>query len=203
MDFDLKGVVFNRARKYRLNILMVFATYWMRTELWLRGVQILERASFWGRCKFVRYPNSIIKIGKKCSFRSDRSSNLAGVYMPCTISTLRRGAEIVIGDECGFSGVVIGAVSSILVGDRVMVGVNSFISDSDWHNVDPCHRTKKNKSGKAVVIEDDVWIGGNVIVLKGVRIGEKSVIGANSVVVRDIPANVVAAGNPCKVVRTL
>lgn len=54
-----------------------------------------------------------------------------------------------------------------------------------------------------ITIGDNVWLGGNVVVTPGVTIGENSVIGAGSVVVKDIPANVVAAGNPCKVVREI
>ena len=57
--------------------------------------------------------------------------------------------------------------------------------------------------GAPVRIDDDVWIGGGVIVCPGVTIGARSVIGAGSVVVRDIPADVLAVGNPCRVVRSL
>jgi len=56
---------------------------------------------------------------------------------------------------------------------------------------------------KSVIIEDDIWLGYGVIVLKGVTIGRNSFIGAGSVVSKDIPANVIAAGNPCKVIKLL
>ena len=68
--------------------------------------------------------------------------------------------------------------------------------DGDAHQDDP--RAGKNKP---VVIEDNVWLGGNVVVKKGVHIGRNSVIGMNSVVSKDVPANCMAIGNPCIVVR--
>ncbi|GAO31958.1 galactoside O-acetyltransferase [Geofilum rubicundum JCM 15548] len=77
-------------------------------------------------------------------------------------------------------------------------GANTLITDSDWHLEDA--RTGKPQP---IVIEDNVWLGVNVTVLKGVRIGANSVIGAHSLVVKDIPANVIAAGNPCKVIKAL
>ena len=59
------------------------------------------------------------------------------------------------------------------------------------------------EKGKPIIIGKNVWIGGNVTICPGVKIGDKSVIGAGSVVTKDIPANVMAAGNPCKVIKEL
>lgn len=100
--------------------------------------------------------------------------------------------------NCGFSGTIIGAFTTIKLGNNVRCGANTLITDSDWHEDDP-------RAGKAkpVVIGDNVWLGVNAVVLKGVTIGENSVIGANSVVAKNIPANVIAAGNPCKVLKSL
>lgn len=62
---------------------------------------------------------------------------------------------------------------------------------------------QRNKKSKPIVIEDDVWLGTNSIVLKGVTIGARTIIGAGSVVTKDIPADCIAAGNPCKVIRKI
>ncbi len=70
------------------------------------------------------------------------------------------------------------------------------------HPLDAAARRGK-ESGKAVEIGDDVWVGGGAIILPGVRIGARAVIGAGSVVTRDVPADVFAAGNPCRVIRSL
>jgi maltose O-acetyltransferase len=71
------------------------------------------------------------------------------------------------------------------------------------HPLDHKERTSGLEFGKPVIIGDDVWIGGSAIICPGVSIGEKCVIGAGSVVTKDIPAGVFAAGNPCKVIREL
>ena len=109
-----------------------------------------------------------------------------------------KGAKIGIGNGCGFTGTVIGAGKYISLGNNVRCGANTLITDSDWHSDD--YRTGEDKP---VIIEDNVWLGYGVKVLKGVRIGKNSLIGANSVVTRDIPANVVAVGNPCRIIKHL
>lgn len=151
-------------------------------------------ARFYGLVKIRCYKNSFITIGKNVTFRSKSTSNLIGINRPCILSTHKEGSSIVIGNNCGFSGTVIGAFSSIAIGDNVKCGANTLLTDSDWHLDD-------SRSGRPdpIVIEDNVWLGVNVIVLKGVRIGKNSVIGAGSVVTKDIPRDSVAAGNPCKV----
>lgn len=153
---------------------------------------------FYGKTIFRTLPGSKINIGRHCTFNSSHRSNLIGVYSPCMLSTIQPGAIIEIGDCCGFSGTVIGCAQHIKLGNNVRCGANTLITDSDWHTDDP--RTGDNKP---VVIDDNVWLGYSVKVLKGVHIGENSLIGACSVVTKDIPANVVAAGNPCKVIKHL
>jgi len=82
-----------------------------------------------------------------------------------------------------------------------MIAAECVISDSDWHGI--YNRTRPFKCSAAVVLEDNVWLGLRCTVCKGVTIGENSVLGAGSVVTRDIPANVVAAGNPAKVIKEI
>ncbi len=111
-------------------------------------------------------------------------------------------ASIEIGDYCLISpGNRISAAESVKIGNNVMLAANCYISDSDWHGV--YNRTRPFRCTKAVVLEDNVWLGERVIVCKGVTIGENSVIGAGAVVTKDIPANVVAAGNPAKVIKAI
>ena len=162
------------------------------------GVKINSGCKFVGETIFRRRQESHITIGCNCTFNSSHSSNLIGVYSPCMISTIVRGARIEIGNGCGFSGTVIGAGIHIKLGNNVRCGANTLITDSDWHSDD--YRTGEDKP---VIIEDNVWLGYGVKVLKGVRIGKNSLIGANSVVTKDIPANVIAVGNPCKVIKQL
>jgi len=136
--------------------------------------------------------------------QSSRRSNLAGSNRPCYISTLRAGAAIRIGHSCGFSGTAIEVAQSVQIGNHVMCGANSTITDTDWHAVDPVARLGAAEGRRGpVILEDNVWIGMGALVLKGVTIGESSVIGAGSVVTSSIPRNVLAAGQPARVIRSL
>ena len=86
----------------------------------------------------------------------------------------------------------------MIIGQEVRCGANTIICDTDYHPDD-----WRSGAAREVIIEDRVWLGANVVVLKGVKIGRNSLIGANSVVTKDIPNNVIAAGNPCKVLKKI
>lgn len=90
----------------------------------------------------------------------------------------------------------------IYIGDNVMFAPNVTISTTG-HPVHPELRPNGDQFSFPVTIEDYVWVGSNVVILPGVTIGKNSVIGAGSVVTKDIPANVVAVGNPCRVLRPI
>lgn len=90
----------------------------------------------------------------------------------------------------------------IYVGDNVMMGPNVVIS-SGTHPLEPSLREKGLQYNLPIHIERNVWLGAGVIIMPGVTIGENSVIGAGSVVTKDIPANVVAVGSPCRVLREI
>lgn len=158
----------------------------------------LGKAKFYGLMRFWRQSTARITIGNGVTFRSSYGSNLLGINHPCIISALQPDAIIEINDGCGFSGTVIGSFNSIILGKNVRCGANTVITDSDWHPDDP-----RSSPAKPVFIGDNVWLGANVTVLKGVNIGENSIIGAGSIVTHSIPANVIAAGNPCKVIKTI
>jgi galactoside O-acetyltransferase len=90
----------------------------------------------------------------------------------------------------------------IYIGDNVMFGPNVTLATAG-HPVEPSLRKKVAQFNISIHIKDCVWLGAHTVVLPGVTIGENSVIGAGSVVTKDIPANVVAVGNPCKVLREI
>ena len=98
-------------------------------------------------------------------------------------------------------GVRISSASSIRIGDGCMLADGAYLSDADWHDLHD--RTQAVGSTAPIVLEDNVWIGDGAFVGKGVRIGTNSVVGAHAVVTRNVPANVVVAGNPATVVREL
>ena len=170
---------------------MLLAAHW-----W--GVQLGMRCSFHGRTLFERHPGSRMCVGPQCEFRSSPASNRIGINRPCMISTLREGAEIEIGAGCGFSGTVIACARSITIGNDVRCGANTLIMDTDWHTDDP-----RVRSDAPVIIGANAWLSVNVTVLKGVTIGENTLLGAGSVVTRSLPPNVVAAGSPARVLREI
>jgi acetyltransferase-like isoleucine patch superfamily enzyme len=103
------------------------------------------------------------------------------------------------------TGATLVAAEWIEIGDRVFVGANCVIVDTDFHPLDPSARQVDVLAGahSPVVIEDDAFIGMRSIILKGVRVGAGSVIGAGSVVTQDVAPGAVVAGNPAVFVRWL
>lgn len=93
-------------------------------------------------------------------------------------------------------------VGRIDIGDNVMIATNVQLLAAT-HPIDIQTRYSGRELGFSITIEDNVWIGGGVIVNPGVRIGAGAVIGSGSVVTKDIPSNVVAAGNPCRIIRDI
>lgn len=120
------------------------------------------------------------------------------------ILAMDEGSEVIIGDNVVMAnGASIQAVSKVILEDNVMIGINCFLVDTDGHDLDPEKRmTGIAKSGQ-ITIKKNAVVFYNSVVFKGVTIGENSVIGACSVVTKDIPANVFAAGNPARVIRNL
>ena len=97
------------------------------------------------------------------------------------------------------------AANRITIGNDVNIGANSTVIDTDFHPLDPIERREKPQSSETapIVIDDDVFIGMNCIILKGVTIGQNSVIGAGSVVYKShVPPDVIVAGNPAKIIRS-
>jgi len=120
----------------------------------------------------------------------------------CTWTTEGREGRITIGDYVLISpGTQIIASESISIGSNTMFASGCYVSDSDWH--DTYDRTRELDKHAPIVIGENCWLGVRTIVCKGVTIGDNSIVGAGSVVTRDIPANCIAAGNPARVVREL
>jgi acetyltransferase-like isoleucine patch superfamily enzyme len=125
-----------------------------------------------------------------------------------------REGRISVGDYCYFTNAVLLCELELRIGSYVVIGWNATIADSDFHPIDPAMRIADaiacSPLGKGrprppierrpVVIEDDVWIGPNAVILKGVTIGTGAIIEAGALVTRDVPANARVRGNPAQVV---
>lgn len=144
---------------------------------------------------------SSIKIGRRFSAVSKISSNSFGIIQRVMIRTVGHGAIILIGNNVGVSGCTISASKSIRIGNNVLIGSGAIVTDSDAHAIDPEDRRQGGLGlTNPVIIEDDVFIGARAIILKGVTIGQGSVIGAGAVVAKSVPPYSVAVGNPAKIV---
>ena len=93
-------------------------------------------------------------------------------------------------------------VAPVIIGDNCLIAPNVALYTAG-HPLHPDTRTTGYEYGKPIRIGDNVWIGGNSVILPGVTIGDNAVVGAGSVVTNDVPANVLAAGNPCRVIRAI
>ena len=195
---DIRGYYCKNTYYLTLLISQIIITQFVKIKSLLIGVDLGKGCKFFGNLRFFRKPNSIIQIGKNCQFRSKDDSNLIGINHKCIISTLNSGAIVRIGNNCAFSGTIIGAFTEIIIGNNVMCGANTVITDGDWHLED-----SRTSVSKPVKLNDNVWLGLNVVVWKGVTIGKNSFIGANSIVTKDIPENVIAAGNPCRIIKSI
>ena len=141
--------------------------------------------------------NSVISFGNNVKMLNLSWMNSIGLNHRCIITT-EKDAVLNIGNGVGMSGGAIWCFRAINIDDNVRIGANCMITDGDAHLDDP-----RVGDVKPVHICRNVWLGMNVTVLKGVTIGANSLIGAGSVVTRDVPENVVAAGNPCKVIKKM
>lgn len=152
-----------------------------------------------------KHRRSRMSFGPGLGLRSSVRSNPLAPSHPVVLTTWHEGAHLEIGANFAMTGGTICAAERIIIGNNVAVGANTIITDTDFHTLDSKQRRLESTGGSAaaIVIEDDVFVGMNCLVLKGVRAGKGSVIGAGSVVTTDVPPHVIVAGNPARVIREL
>lgn len=125
--------------------------------------------------------------------------HIKATTVPVELAAINGGC-IEIGDQTFLNyGVSISAHQLVRIGQRCLLGSYVNILDNNWHDIVDRSRTPPSKP---VVLEDNVWLGNQVIVLPGVTIGHDAVVGAGAVVVRDVPPRSVAVGNPARVIRS-
>ena len=196
----------------------------LKTKLWIisnilkfryKGISFGSKLRVSDKVYIKRDKSAIIRIGNNFSFTSGGgynpiSSNVKGYLR------VDKDATLSIGNDCGMSSTTLWVKKSVTIGNHVLVGGGCLIMDTDCHSLDWQQRGCRggidrqgryidalNAKCAPVVIENDVLIGARSIVLKGVTIGARSVIGAGSVVSQSIPADSIAAGNPCKVIKKI
>ena len=169
------------------------------------GKPVIIRRKWYERL-FKKHIGGRLEIGESFVCNNSVNSNSIGLIQPCVFNVAIDDSFIKIGNNVGISGSTINSASSIIIGDNVIIGSGCLITDTDSHPLDFEGRQvgdmSKTKTSP-IIIKEGAFIGARSIILKGVTIGQHSVIGAGSVVTKSVPDNVVACGNPAIVIRTL
>lgn len=199
--------MFDKLKKiYRYSYYMnkLWGFYILPRYLRVLGVNVGARVQFYGMPILTKLPGSQIDVGDDCVLCSRSDSTDLGVNHPLVLRTLRYDAKILIGSHTGISGGSICAAFSIEIGQYCLIGANVSIVDTDFHPLKSQFRryntNHKDIGSATIVIEDNVFIGTGAVILKGVKIGKNSVVGAGSIVTKSIPPNSIVAGNPAKII---
>lgn len=178
-----------------------------RLFLQAHGVYMQAPPTLYGYPIISVKPQSKIMLGKGIVLCSDSRFTDLGVSRPVILRTLRPNALISIGSNTGVSGGVICAALFVEIGSECLLGADVQIFDNDFHKIEPENRRFNSSPDDVrcapVIIEDNVFLGAGSKIMKGVRVGRNSVIGAGAIVTKDIPCNSIAAGNPAKVIGKL
>lgn len=158
----------------------------------LMGVKILGHCSF--GCISIPRNFKSITISSQCGL-DDRVTLLS-------VNENNMPGKILIGERTYINrNTIIDACSRIQIGDDCAIGPNCYITDHD-HTFSAGKKPLDSPlNSRPTIIKDEVWIGANVVILKGVTIGRRSIVGAGSVVTKSIPENAIAVGNPAKIIR--
>jgi acetyltransferase-like isoleucine patch superfamily enzyme len=151
--------------------------------------------------------NGYISIGNYFKMNSGKHYNQIGRQQPCYL-IVGKNSKLEIGNNVGISSTTLICNKEIIIGDNVKIGGNVVIYDSDFHSLDYNKRCimpeeLSDVKKERVEIKRNVFIGAHSTILKGVTIGENSIVGACSVVVKNIPDNEIWAGNPAVFIRKI
>ena len=207
MEKSKLAIIFRIYPKLKQN----FYKRWNLLKFRLHGIKIGTNPTVSN--KVYLYIAGKVTIGDNFKFSSGDNINPICRNIRGTIFCQCR--ETSIGNNVAISSSCLWAKKRIKIGNNVNVGGDTLIMDTDAHPHDYLQRRPEfiesvgslkyiDKIPSApITIEDDVWIGARCIILKGVTIGARSIIAAGSVVTKDIPADVVAGGNPCRVIKMI
>ena len=186
-----------------------------RIKMILLGVTFGKNTKVYNSVYLDIHPKSQVTIGNDFEMSSGDSFNPLCRNLKGCIVAERANTKITIGHHVGMSSPCLWAKQEITIGDYVNIGGDCIIMDSDAHNLDwrvrdslKMYNFEESLDAHTakcapIHIGNHVLIGTRSIILKGVTIGEGSVIAAGSIVTKDVPANVIAGGNPCKVIKSL
>ncbi len=202
--FLLVYKILRRARKIIWNR---FSRIYCKFIFWIYDVNIARGFKTNGLPKFFIRSNTKIIIGKNFRINNGNDSNPIGRQQRC-LFVVGHAAKLIIGNNVGMSSTTLAAHKSIVIGDNVKIGGNTVIYDTDFHSLNIEDRIAEKEilqsvNIKAVEVCNGVFIGAHTTILKGVKVGENSIIGACSVVTKSIPANQIWAGNPARFIKNI
>jgi acetyltransferase-like isoleucine patch superfamily enzyme len=201
----LISTIYKAGRKLKIQLLSPIYTLIAQFILYLNGATFRKNLKVRGLIKVIVTRKGTLSIGESLSINSGNNYNIIGRQQ---INTFWVDGELIIGNNVGMSSSAIICKHKIVIGNNVTIGGNTVIYDTDFHNLDPLVRNNKELDKETavklpVIIHDNVFIGAHTSILKGLTIGENSIIGACSLISKSIPPNEIWAGNPAKFIKKL
>ena len=196
-------LAYRALRKVRFLILRQFFTPLTKFLFYINGIKYGNNLKILGFLKIDITKRGFVRVGDNLSINSGHNYNVIGRQQKTIIVV---DGKLTIGSNVGMSSTAIVCKHKISIGNHVKLGGGVCIYDTDFHSLDPKIRRdsnldKLNAKSAAIVLEDNVFVGAHSTILKGVTVGENSIIGACSLVSRSIPANQIWGGNPARFIR--
>lgn len=187
---------------------------WNKIYFFLNNIKYGKNFRVFNHLYLKIHVGALVQIGNNCTIMSGAGLNPLSRNIKTCIYVGKK-ATLKQGNDVGISSSTLWVKESVSIGNSVAIGADCIIMDTDAHNLDWKIRCSEetNEYGESVdmvtaasapiVIEDNVLVGARCIILKGVTIGARSIIGSGSIVTKDIPSDCIAAGNPCKVIKSI
>jgi acetyltransferase-like isoleucine patch superfamily enzyme len=179
-----------------------WSSWLWRWEARFKGVEFEGRSLFLGRPLISVSKGARIVLGDGVRIASSVRANPLACFQPSALRAMAAGARLILGRNVGISATVLCAGASIEVGEGTIMGAGAMVLDHDFHR--PVGQwewaDEHQANARPVNIGRGVFVGARAIILKGVTIGDRAVIGAGAVVTHDVPAAHLAVGNPARVV---
>lgn len=199
----LISTIYKACRKLKILLLSPIYSPIAKFVFYLNGATLGKNLKVRGLIKIIVTRKGMLTIGDNLSINSGNNYNIIGRQQT---NTFWVDGELIIGNNVGISSSVIICKYKIVIDNNVTIGGNTVIYDTDFHNLNPLIRNNKELDTKTavklpVIIHNNVFIGAHSTILKGVTIGENSIVGACSLVSKSIPPNEIWAGNPAKFIK--
>lgn len=187
---------------------------WNKIYFFLNNIKYGKNFRVFNHLYLKIHVGALVQIGNNCTIMSGAGLNPLSRNIKTCIYVGKK-VTLKLGNDVGISSSTLWVKESVSIGNSVAIGADCIIMDTDAHNLDWKIRCSEetNEYGESVdmvtaasapiVIEDNVLVGARCIILKGVTIGARSIIGSGSIVTKDIPSDCIAAGNPCKVIKSI